>query len=194
MKAIKAKVDLYILSLALLFVLIIVLRFQLPKGIAALQDRAWWQLLLEENVLSLVCLSLLTYCAYTYWSFIHTLAGTAELPRKCPHVRQVNYEPLTFLTSFILPLLSLNIEGTRSLIVIAVLLVTVGAIYIKTGLLYKNPSLVLLGFSIYTINEEGTSWGPKDETIFICRESIVREESLRFIELDDNVYYVRKSK
>lgn len=113
MKAIKAKVDLYILSLALLFVLIIVLRFQLPKGIAALQDRAWWQLLLEENVLSLVCLSLLIYCAYTYWRFTHTLAGTTELPRKCPQVRQVNYEPLTFLTSFILPLLLLNIEGVR---------------------------------------------------------------------------------
>ena len=92
MKAIKAKVDLYILSLALLFVLIIVLRFQLPKGIAALQDRAWWQLLLEENVLSLVCLSLLIYCAYTYWSFTHTLVKHrgSQVPPALPGVPDIS--------------------------------------------------------------------------------------------------------
>ena len=68
-----------------------------------------------------------------------------------------------------------------------------GIIYIKTDLFYANPSLALLGFHIYKADGEfKPTIGNRENIILITREKLVADTRVKYIRLDDRIFYVQK--
>ncbi|EOZ9397062.1 MULTISPECIES: anti-phage protein KwaA [Enterobacteriaceae] len=186
---VRRKIDLYILSLAILFCFFIFITLKFPVCFGAKCEFIGWSLLLKNNVVPLVCLGLLIYCWIAYRRFKYDTNKTVELPLKIIKIEKINYEHLTFLATYIIPLITFDFEKERYVIVLAVLLIIMGVIYIKTDLFYANPSLALLGFNIYKLDVSITGGINKTGLILITRRQLKENDMVSYIVLDERVYY-----
>ncbi len=185
------KFNLYILSLAILFVFIIILSVQLPNDYSKYQCFQCWKALLSRNILPIICMLLLAYCSLAYYIFNIDLKGSENIPFKIQEIEDINYEHLIFLATYVIPLISFDLENLRQIIILILLLVIMGAIYVKTNLFYANPSLALLGFKIYKV--EGNFKGNVNKTItVISKNKLTKEMRVSYIKLDETIYYVRE--
>ena len=187
------KVDLYILSLGLLFVFFIIIAAEPPASSFSFKDAGSWKALVVNNPLPVVSILGLLYCLFAYFRFDFDLKGANEIPFEVKKLENINYEHLTFLATYVVPLISFDFGSGRQMIVLALLLVVMGTIYIKTDLFYANPSLALLGFHFYRACVHFKN-GEREGITLICRERLVENQKLSYIKLDDRIYYVRGTK
>lgn len=190
MTDIRRKIDLYILSLGLLFVFFIVISLKVPDSFCFERVECWW-LLVVSNPLSLVSILALMYCAFAYAKFNSDLSGAGELPFKINKLKNINYEHLTFLATYVVLLISFDFNSGRQMMVLALLFLVMGVIYIKTDLFYANPALALLGFHIYLANGEFKE-SNRDDITLICRGRLQVGQRVAYIRLDERIYYVRR--
>ncbi len=188
----RRKIDLYILSLGLLFVFLLLLSAQWPDSLAGLTHANDWLTLLYANPVPLVALCLLGYCAVAYLRFDFDLNGATDIPFEITQIDNINYNHLTFLATYVVPLISFNVDNGRHMLVLALLLVAMGVMYIRTDLFYANPSLALLGFHIYRA-AGNFKHGEQQGMVLISRHALTAGQKVAYIKLDDNVYYVKKS-
>lgn len=186
----RRKVDLYILSLGLLFVFFVIITIKFPDGLFAWNDAVAWKELLMKNLIPIISFSLLAYCLYAYKRFDFELKGATDIPFEIKKIEGVNYEHLTFLATYVVPLISFDFGSGRQMIVLALLLLVMGIIYIKTDLFYANPSLALLGFHIYRADGDFKN-GNREGIILICRERLSEGQKATYIKLDDRIYYAK---
>lgn len=186
----RRKVDLYILSLGLLFLFFIIMSIQFPDESFFLKDFKSWNELILKNVLTIISLLALIYCFDAYKKFDFDLKGTTEIPFEIRKIDDANYEHLTFLATYVVPLISFNFSEGRQVIVLILLLVVMGAIYVKTDLFYANPSLALLGFRIYRANGNFKT-GEREGIILISRTKMKVGTKVSYIKLDDRIYFVK---
>jgi hypothetical protein len=186
---VRMKVEMYLLSLWLLFVLIFVLKFDLPycwgegcKFIGVKQ-------LISKNVVSLSALLLGFAGIWSYFNFAFFVQGNERLAVEVDEVENINSEHLVFLATYIIPLVGLNLEHVRQVIVLCIILVSLGLVYIKTDMFYANPSLAILGFKIFKCKIKG-----KDGhgVIVILKGSVNRGDSIGYVQLDERVWFARK--
>lgn len=189
MTNVRRKIDLYILSLGLLFIFFFIIAAELPESFS-FKDAESWKLLAMSNPLPAISILGLCYCLYAYSRFDFELKGASEIPFEVRKVENINYEHLTFLATYVVPLISFDFDSGRQIIVLALLLVVMGVIYIKTDLFYANPSLALLGFYIYRASGHFKS-GEREGITLICRERLADNQKVSYIRLDDRIYYVR---
>lgn len=105
-------------------------------------------------------------------------------------VQNGNFEHLTFLTTYIVPLISFNLSETRNILILLLLLIAIGAICIKTHMFYANPTLALLGFHIYIIS--GTfRTEERIGIIVISRDRIISGSRVKYRRLDEKIYFAR---
>lgn len=192
MTDIRRKIDLYILSLGLLFIFFIIISFKIPDSFC-FKRMECWQLLIVENPLSAASVLALIYCAFSYAKINSDFNRAGELPFKIKKLKNINYEHLTFLATYIVPLISFDLNNRRQIVVLGLLLVVMGAIYIKTDLFYANPALALFGFHIYLASGEFKN-GDRDDITLICRDRLRIDQRVVYIRLDDRIYYVRRIK
>lgn len=190
MTNIRSKIDLYILSLGLLFIFIFIISFEPPDSNFTFKAAKCWKEFAMKNSLPVVSILCLLYCLFAYFRFDFKLRGANEIPFQVNKLENINYEHLTFLATYVVPLISFNFASGRQMIVLALLLVVMGAIYIKTDLFYANPSLALLGFHIYRANGHFKT-GEREGITLICRERLADSQRVSYIKLDERIYYVR---
>lgn len=190
MNDIRRKVDLYLLSLALLFVFFIVISAQLPGSSFCVNSFADWLSLAKRNYLTVLSALALLYCLFAYFSFGFKLKGATDIPFEVTKVENINYEHLTFLATYVVPLISFDFGSARQMIVLFLLLVVMGIIYIKTDLFYANPSLALLGFHIYRANGNFKN-GDREGIVLVARGRIKEGQKLSYMKLDEKIYYVK---
>ncbi|AFK05513.1 hypothetical protein Emtol_0243 (plasmid) [Emticicia oligotrophica DSM 17448] len=178
------KIQLYVISLWLLFFLVAVKEFVFIS----------WQLsftfeglltFLKPNIIALIAISFSLLGLFFYARFEYFLKGATKLPKKITKIEDQSYEHLTFLTTYIIPFLRVKLEG-KDLVVTILLLIIIGAIFIKTNLFYKNPTLALLGYKLYKVDTEKNTG-----LIFISKENLKLGDSVHHIFLSDNVYFVK---
>lgn len=186
------KFELYILSLWLLFFLMIVVTIDLPICLGDQCRFIGWRELLQRNVVPLIALIFVLLGAVFYLRFDYKISGSKSLPVKVDSIEDMNYEHLTFLTTYIIPLICFNLTSERYLIALALLLVVIGVIYVRTDKFYANPTLAVLGFRIYLTNLS-TRTGVKEKIVLITKSRIALGDSVRYQQLDDKVYFARKS-
>jgi len=186
----RRKIDLYILSLGLLFFFFIIININIPICFGDKCSFIGWRELLVSNPISIISLVLLIYCFFAYKKFDFDLKGTTELPFEIKKLESVNFEHLTFLATYVVPLISFDFGNSRQMIVLALLLVIMGVIYLKTDLFYANPSLALLGFQIYK-SDGNFKNGNREGLILISRGKLNQNQKVLYIRLDDRIYYVR---
>ncbi|MBD3668547.1 MAG: hypothetical protein HUJ16_11330 [Kangiella sp.] len=190
MSSVKRKVDLYVLSLALLFIFLIIITFERPEGSICLLKTDCWLNFFSLNKVSIIATLFLIYCIYSYAVFDNDLKGSTNIPFEVTKVENLNFEHLTFLATYIVPLISFDFESFRQLLVLALLLVVMGVIYVKTDLFYANPSLALIGFHIYRADGNFKNNESRNSIVLISKSKIKKGQKLKYIKLDEKVYYV----
>lgn len=192
MTSVRRKTDLYILSLGLLFIFFIIIAAEVPDAFS-FKDAESWKVLIMTNPLPMISVLSLLYCVFAYFRFDFDLKGANQIPFEVKKLENINYEHLTFLATYVVPLISFDFGSGRQMIVLALLLAVMGVIYIKTDLFYANPSLALLGFHIYRASGHFKN-GEREGITLVCRERLKENQKISYIKLDERIYYVRGMK
>jgi len=181
------KFELYMISLWLLFVLMIVVKVDLPICLGANCQYIGTKALIEKNILPAISLILIAVVAICYFRFKYRTQANVGLPVTARNVEDLSYEHLTFLTTYIVPLICFNLDNARYIVALFILLIVIGQIYIKTDKFYANPTLAILGFRLYKIEIEGIS------KVLITTDRIIESDKIVFTTIDDKFVSGRKS-
>lgn len=188
--AIWEKVELYIISLWLLFLLIIVITIDVPIYFGNDWEFIGIRILFINNIIPLVSLVLLFIGLIFISRFKYKLAGSNKTPFEITKIENLNYEHLTFLSTYIVPLIAFDLSKIKYIVVLLILLITIGGIYIKTDMFHANPSLALIGYHIYRIDGNFRT-GVRKNIIVISREKLSLSMKVSYKELNDKIYYGR---
>lgn len=188
-KEVVRKSNLYILSLMLLFFFFIIITSNIPICFGKQCEFIGFEKLFVNNLISLAWTILFIYSIFAYFKFRYDTKQSPELPFEIKKIEGINYEHLTFLATYVIPLITFDFEKTKYIIVLALLLIVMGIIYIKTDLFYANPSLALMGYHIYKVNGEFKGGEVREGIIVITRKKLKVKDSVKYIKLDDRIYY-----
>jgi len=180
------RIKLYIISLWLLFLLIIIKEFDYEIWDHTKDYEFNFKLLASKNILSMVSFTLLVLGIFLLFNMRRKVTGTLNLPKKIKKIKNLNYEHLTFLTTYIIPFICFDLDDARNTVIFVFLLLVIGAIYIKTNLFYANPTLALLGYHIYQVDTATES-----EMVLITQGKLENGDSFSDIDLGEAIYYAK---
>lgn len=186
------KFELYILSLWFLFLLIIIVTVDIPFCYGGDCRFIGFSSLLKRNIISVIAFVFLLFGTVYYFRFDYRITGSKSIAARVVKIEDVNYEHLTFLTTYIIPLICFNLTSVRYLLALGVLLFIIGVIYIKTDKFYANPTLAVLGFRVYKVNLQ-TRVGLIEGIVVISKERLAMGDQISRLGLDDKVFFVRKA-
>lgn len=184
------KFELYILSLWFLFLLIIVITIDIPVCFEKQCAFIGFGNLVKRNVVPVIAIVFVLVGVLYYFRFDYKIAGSKSIPVKISSVEDINYEHLTFLTTYIIPLICFNLSSERYLIALGLLLIVIGVIYVKTDKFYANPTLAILGFRLYSAVVTRRT-GQTVKVILISKDHLQNGSQIQFLELDNRVYYAK---
>ncbi len=185
------KFELYILSLWLLFLLIIIVTIDVPVCLHKHCSFIGMQALVLRNGVPAVAMAFLALGVLFYHRFNYKIAGSKSIPVRVASVEDVNYEHLTFLTTYIIPLICFNLTSDRYLLALGLLLIVIGIIYVRTDKFYANPTLAILGFRLYSAIVTRRT-GEKVKVILITKDRVEEGAMIKYLMLDNRVYYARR--
>ncbi len=186
------KIGFFFLSLWLLFILIIIITGKTPICFSKDCSFVGLSYLLSNNIIPFVSLLALAIGFVSYFDFKHRMKGTPELSFKITEVENIDYEHLTFLTTYIIPLVCFQFENLRYIIVFVILIIVIGSIYIRTDLFYANPTLAILQFRIYKVTGEFRNGEIRESRILISKDKLIKEDRVKYFKLDERIYYASK--
>lgn len=186
------KIGLFFLSLWLLFVLIIVITAKIPMCFSNDCSFVGFAFLIKTNIIPLFCVVALMFGFFSYLDFKFQMKGTPELSFKIKEVESIDYEHLTFLTTYIIPLVCFQFENMRYIIVFIILLIVIASIYIRTDLFYANPTLAILQFRIYKVSGEFRNGETRNNKILISKEKLSKGDRVKYLKLDERIFYASK--
>ncbi len=183
------KLYLYLISLWILFFMLIVLKTDVSSIPFKINIRniAFFAYC---NRISCICLAFIILGGVGYWWFADSLNNAKNLPVEILECESVNYENLSFLATYIIPLVCFPMETEREVFVMFSVIVIIGCIFVKTNLYYTNPSLILLGFNVYKVKTNSKKIF--QQGIVIVKGKLNEGESIKYLLLSDNVYFGRK--
>lgn len=181
------KFELYIISLWLLFVLMIIIKLDFPICFGADCRYIGIKTLINTNILPVISLILIAIVAICYFRFKYRLQSNVGLPVIAKKVEDLSYEHLTFLTTYIVPLICFNLDDIRYIVALFVLLIVIGQIYVKTDKFYANPTLAILGFRLYKLEVDGVS------KVLITTHRINESDKIVFTTIDEKFISGRKA-
>lgn len=185
------KLCLYLISLWILFFMLIVLKIDV-SSIPFKMNMSNIVVFVSNNQVACICLIFIILGGIGYWWFADSLNNAKNLPVEILECESVNYENLSFLATYIIPLVCFPMETDREVFVMFSVIVIIGCIFVKTNLYYTNPSLILLGFNVYRVKTN--SQKKFQQGIVIVKGKLNEGESIRYLSLSDNVYFGRKLK
>lgn len=185
------KFELYILSLWFLFLLIIIVTIDVQFCYGSDCKFIGYGQLATDNIIPLIAFVFAILGVFFYYRFKYRIAGGGSLAVKISKIEDLNYEHLVFLTTYIIPLICFNLGSIRYLLALLILLIVIGAIYIKTDKFYANPTLAILGFRIYQADIE-TRTGARSHITLISMQPLAEGDSVDYQKLDEKIYFARK--
>ena len=150
------KIIFYFISLWLLFFLASIITVRIDTNISVNEN-------FKNNIIPIVMMAL-SLLSFSLNFFVRDKTkGSINPSYKIKRVENKNYEFLTFLTTYIIPLVFINFNNINHIFVIAILLIFTGAIFTKMDLYLANPTLALF-YKLYEIQVE-TKEGSKTITV-----------------------------
>lgn len=186
------KIRFYFMSLWLLFVLIFLLTVDIPIDFSTNAHFIGLLPLIKKNWLafSALLLSILGWivasCEKRKWR------GVTNPQYEIISVKNENYEYLTFLTTYIIPLICIDLTKIRYVIVLVVLLVLIGFIFIRMDLYCGNPTLALMGYRLYRAKIKGVD--NPDGVILISTDRLFKKSSIKWIPIDKYVWIAKETR
>jgi len=186
------KFELYILSLWLLFFLIIIVTADIPICLGDNCSFIGFNALFSKNVIPIVSLLFLLIGIFFYFRFDYRISGSKNISSEIEEIEDLNYEHLTFLTTYIIPLICFNLSSSRYIFALIVVLIVIGLIYVKTDKFYANPTLAVLGYRLYKVTLK-TRTGRKSSIVLITKDRLTKSDHIRTRYLDEKVCYARRA-
>ena len=187
----KLKIQLYILSLWLLFALLFINKVQVPICLQNCEFIGFKELI-QTNVIPIICLVFIILGFIFFFKFRYIIKGSKSLPVKIQKMDNLNWEHLTFLVTYVIPLLSFDLDfdlaKNRNGLMFFLVLLVIGLIYVKTNMFYNNPTLAILGYHIYKVDTEN-----KKHIVLISKDTLVEENWIEYKHSSDNIYFAIKA-
>jgi len=143
--------------------------------------------LLKLNIFSVVCLLLMFVGIGIFFRLNYTVVQSAKtLPREIKEIENINFETLSFLATYIIPLLTFTLDGLRSIIILVTMIILIGIIFIKTNAFYTNPTLAVLGFRVYKVSTDQLK-----DAVIIVKGKLVLGDKIETKLIDDNIYIAK---
>jgi len=181
------KFELYIISLWLLFVLMIVVKADFPVCFGVDCHYIGTRELVSNNILPIISLFFIVVVGVCFARFRYRVQSNVGLPVIARKVEDLSYEHLTFLTTYIVPLICFNLDNVRYIAALFILLFVIGQIYVKTDKFYANPTLAILGFRLYKLEVDGVS------KVMITTQRIIEADKVVFTSIDEKFVFGRKA-
>lgn len=110
-------------------------------------------------------------------------------------IKDVSHETLNYILTYLIAFLSLKLNDPKDIISILILLFIIGIIYVNSNLLYINPFLQLLNYSIYelTIKKDMA----EKSTVIIAilpNNKIIKNEYINISLVNEgfkNIYFIK---
>lgn len=184
------KVRFYIISLTLLFILATI--GTVDAQICSNGKFIGIYSFLLNNIIPLIFIICAIISASLCFLIRFKFKGSLNPSYKVTSVKNENFEVMTFLATYIIPLACINLVETKYLIIFIILVVILGVFVTKMNLYMANPTLSLLGYKLYSITVDD----PKitDNIFVITRDEINIDDKIEWLELDANRWFVRKEK
>lgn len=187
----KLKIQLYILSLWLLFLLLFVNKINIPICFGDCEFIGFYQLF-RTNIIPSICVIFVLSGFWFFYRFKYIINGSRSLPEQITELENINWEHLTFLVTYVVPLLSFDLDfdlsKDRNGLMFFLVIFIIGLIYVKTNMFYNNPTLAILGYHIYKANTTN-----KQHIIIISRDTIIEEDWIEHKHISDNIYFANKT-
>ncbi|MCM1189682.1 MAG: hypothetical protein NC541_10360 [bacterium] len=132
------KLSLYLISLWILFFMLIILKLDVSMVPFAI-NRENINNFARRNVISCICLGFIILGEVGYLRFRDSLNNAKQLPVEIKKCESINYENLSFLATYIIPLVCFPMETEREIFVMFSVIVIIGCIFVKTNLYHINP-------------------------------------------------------
>lgn len=191
--SIYEQVKLYILSLMFLFLIILIISIDIDALLLIFQEAGTIQQAIYKNWLPIVMFLMLLYCESVRREFNHKLHGNTGDSLKVISCTNENYEPLTFLATYIVPFFGFNFDSPNRLLAYFILIVVIGIMFIRTEKYYANPTLSIFGFKLYRADLlDGEHM--YNSVIIITNESLTPNETISYQFISNNVCFARKLK
>jgi hypothetical protein len=183
------KIKLFIMSFWIFFLLLIIVTVDIPFSFAKeFKFVQFSSLITISNCIAFGSFIFLLLGGLFYYQFENKLKGDLDIPVEILKIENINYEYFALLMT-IISLISFDFKTIRGLILLIVLLVIMGAIFIKTELFYSNPSFALLGFHIYRAE---TNNSLLSSSIFITKDKIKEGDKVKYLMISEKVYFTKK--
>lgn len=101
------------------------------------------------------------------------------------NISSKEFEHLTFIATYVLPLFAYQIKDIQTFLVFSLLLILIGTLYVKSNWYYLNPVLLLFGYTIYSAEVDGVN------VTLIAKFRIDKNNAIsRYIDLGGNILYL----
>lgn len=186
-----AKILLYNLSLVPLYVLFIVKKINISGFECIIHEYAnieFYKAVFSNNIAVFILMVFIVLSIFAFKKFTSELNSGYGLPEQFREVKNMDFNHLTFIGTYILPLLAFTLDSMRDMIFMVILMTFIGAIYIKTNLYYLSPVFILFGIKIYSaINENG-----EEKIIMSAEKNIKTTERMHYTKIGD-IYFAKRS-
>ena len=137
-----------------------------------------WQVVFFIFLISLAFLS--------YVVFHHNSKYGNRQMKEFTDITASDFDHLTFLSTYIIPLITFNLNELRNFVVVFVLLLMIGVIYLKSNLYYLNPTLLLFGYKVYKAKS-----GNKSVVLIIKGNLPSISDNIQYKDLGNNIYLIK---
>lgn len=187
----KLKLRFYIISLHILFILLFMLTVDIC---GCFIDNHFIGLLpaLFKNWFPGICLLFAAISLILTAGTEKEWAGSANLPYEIETIKNENYEYLSFLTTYIIPLVCIDLSNKRNVVLLAILLVLIGLVFIRTNLYYGNPTLALMKYKLYRVSIKNVD--APDGIILISKDRLKKGSYVKWIRIDEYVWVAKEIK
>ena len=114
---------------------------------------------------------------------LNRINGIYEKSSQIESANEINFQ---YFLAYIIPFVTIDVDSTRQMIAYLVLMTFICILYMRTGLIYVNPTLNLLGYNLFKIKI-----GNK-KVLLITKNDQDNILKHPIISIDRNLYYERK--
>lgn len=180
------KITFYLISLWLLFILASIDTFNLFENGKFIGKEN----IIKNNIFTIILFMFSIVSIGLTKVVNYKRKGAMNPSHKISALKNENYEVMTFLATYIIPLACINLTEVKSFVVFIILVVVLGVIVTKMDLYMANPTLALLGYKLYSIKVTNED----DNYIVISKDDLQVGDDIEWKILDNKRWYVRKVK
>ena len=117
-------------------------------------------------------------------STYHKISGEYKNPIEIKSEGKINFQ---YFLAYIIPFIAIDIDSNRQLLAYSILFIFIGILYVKTNLIYVNPTLTILGYNLFKFRTK------EEDAMLITRNKYEKALSNPVIPIDGGLYYERNT-